>query len=610
MTRAPSPASSVRSGCFRSMPGGLRARWTMRAPADTPSWPGLEPLPARVLAARGLTRLEDARAFLKPSLGDLHDPSLLPGVDAAAERVLRALRDGEPLAIYGDYDADGVTATAVLFHTLRALASDSDVRTFVPHRIDDGYGLNSAALEQLAAEGARVVVSVDCGITAVREAARARELGLSLLITDHHALPPAGSPLPDAEVLVHPRLPGSVYPFADLSGVGVAFKLAWRLATLHHGQTRASPELREILLGLLPIVAIGTVADVVPLHGENRALVSAGLARMGECIAGGLGALIDAARLDDRRIDAHRIAFVLAPRLNACGRLGHARDAVRLLTTATPPQAAEIAAMLCTLNEERRDVERRITEQAEQQAIERGMTGEDRRAIVLASPQWHPGVVGIAASRLVERFHRPTILLCEEQGMLAGSARSVPGYDLAAALHRCSAHLSSHGGHAMAAGLRLEANRLDAFAEALIDDANTRLRREDLAAVVSVDCEAQARELSVRASRQLEAMAPFGAGNARACVLLRGLRIAQPPRPLGKQGRHIALTLESASRAEGIARSLRVVGWDWAEHAEGLRRGQVIDCVVEPKVSEFAGVERAEPVLIDVAPWPADSAEV
>ncbi len=569
----------------------------MRPPADAPEHPGLEPLAARVLAARGLTRIDDARHFLRPSLGDLHDPSLLPGVDRAATILLDALRSGRRVAIYGDYDADGVTATCVLYHVLRALDSDSDLVTFIPHRIDDGYGLNAGALEQLASEGVQVVVSVDCGITAVGEAARARELGLTLIITDHHTPPPQGSPLPDAEVLVHPRVPGSMYPFGELSGVGVAFKLAWRLATLASGGAKASGPVRDLLVRLLPLVAIGTVADVVPLVGENRVLVAHGLRRMRDSGFDGLDALIAAARLDADDIDARRIAFSLAPRLNACGRLGHARDAVRMLTTAPADDAATIAGELCALNDERRAIEKRITERAMQLAEEAGMTGDDRRAIVLASQEWHPGVVGIAASRLVERFCRPTLLLCAdaETGEIAGSARSIEGYDLAAALHRCSAHLRSHGGHAMAAGLRLDASSLDAFTEALVGDANARLGEDDLIPAITVDAEAAMSELTPRAARQLTSLEPFGAGNPTPRVRLTGVQLAEQPRALGKTGRHAAL------RVEGGGRSLRVVAWNWASEVLDLRRGQRVTMVVEPELSEWNGRVSVEPRLVDFA---------
>ncbi|MBZ0171517.1 MAG: DHH family phosphoesterase, partial [Phycisphaerales bacterium] len=364
----------------------------------------------KVLAVRGVT---DARAFLDPSLLHLHEPGLLPGIDRACERLLAAARAGEPIVVYGDYDVDGMTATAILYRVLRALEPGADVSTYVPHRLEEGYGLNSAAMLELSGRGARVVVSVDCGITAHEPARVAREVGLDLIITDHHNPPDGGETVPEAYAIVHPRLPfaGAAYPFGELCGAGVAYKIAWRMATMHEGSERVAGPVRTLLLDLLALAALGTVADVVPLVDENRVITRFGLSRCRTTAITGLVALIEAAGLAGEAIDSESVGFRLGPMLNASGRMGHAAEAVELLTTEDRSRADEIARGLCELNEERKRTQLKIFEQAVEMAEAAGMTGDDRRAIVLAHEDWHPGVVGIVCSRLVERYSRPAVLM-------------------------------------------------------------------------------------------------------------------------------------------------------------------------------------------------------
>jgi single-stranded-DNA-specific exonuclease len=575
----------------------------------------LEPLVARVLGARGLLDATVAARFLEPSLKHLHDPSLLPDVDRAAERLLGALERRERIVIYGDYDVDGITATAILFHMLRAIRPDADVRTYVPHRMDEGYGINSEAIAQLAVEGAGVVVSVDCGITAHEPALEARRRGVDLIITDHHTPPPTEGELPGAYAVVHPRRPDSTYPFGDLCGAGVAYKLAWRLATMHRGAARVGPELQRLLVELLAHAALGVIADIVPLVGENRIMARFGLGRLsllrGDDRADlppssdrallGLRALVRASGLDSDKVDAVDVGFRLAPRLNACGRMGHARDAVELFTTADGARAAELAAQLSRQNNERRAVEKEIFEQAAEQAELLGMTGVSRRAIVLADERWHQGVVGIVCSRLVERYSRPTILLQRREGECHGSGRSVDGFNLHGALLACAPLLERFGGHDMAAGLGLAESRLDEFVEAFMAQANAGIGEDDLSPTVAIDCEATLEELTPDAVAQLERLGPFGRGNPRVRVLVRDGRVAAPPRVLGANGRHLAVNIRPAA-----GRSLlRVVAWGWGERAEHLSAGSPVDLVVEPKLSFYNGGVTVEPELTDVRPHPA-----
>ncbi len=559
----------------------------------------LEPLAARVLAVRGLTDPQASAAFLNPSLMHLHDPALVPGLDRAAERILGALRQGEPIVVYGDYDVDGVSATAILHHTLRALSPQADLRTYVPHRIDEGYGLNAPALEQLAADGAKVVVSVDCGITAIEAAAAAARAGLDLIITDHHNPPTEGDELPAAYALVHPRLPGSVYPFGDLCGAGVAFKLAWRLCTLHCGGGRVRPDLRSLLIELLAFASLGVVADVVPLLGENRVIARFGLARIKHSKLIGLAALVGAAGLSGDQIESEHVGFVLGPRLNACGRMGHARDAVELFTTADETRAAEIARSLCRMNDERRAAEQRVVEHAAELAEAAGMTSGDRRAIVLSHPDWHPGVLGIACSRLVERFHRPTILMQTRHGECHGSGRSIEGFSLHAALARCGGLLTRFGGHDMAAGLQVAEAGLGTFVEAFLRDAGEHLDPDLLNRRLSVDCEALLSEMTPAATRQLDLMAPFGQANPRPRILVRAVHTASAAEPLGAEGKHLALRLRQG-HPRGGAVLLRAVAWNWGHARESFPAGVELDAVLTPKLNEWNGSVRVEPEVVDL----------
>ncbi|GMV71774.1 MAG: single-stranded-DNA-specific exonuclease RecJ [Phycisphaerales bacterium] len=548
------------------------------------------PLVQRVLAARGLTG--DAERFLHPSLTHLHPPSAIPGLDRAAERVLSAIKMREPTIIYGDYDVDGVAATTILYRTIRALEPDAPVRTYVPHRIDEGYGLNEDAIRQLASEGVRVIITVDCGITAVGPASTARSLGIDLIITDHHNL---SDELPEACALVHPRLPGSEYPFGDLCGAGVAYKLAWRLMTMHAGGDRLPQPLRDLLLDLLPVGALAAIADVVPLVGENRVITHAGLRRIRSTPFVGLRALIQASGFADDKVDSERVAFFLAPRLNACGRMGHAREAVELLTTDNPAVAERIADQLTQQNKDRQEVERRITAQAEELAHSRGMTRTDTRAIVLAHRDWHTGVVGIACSRLVERFARPTILLRSEGGECHGSGRSVRGFSLHGALRACESHLDRFGGHDMAAGLHLRESALDAFTAAFIVHANQRIGQDDLVLDLDYDCDAAVEELQTGAVRELERLAPFGPENPHVALRLSGVRVREEPRRMGERGKHLSVMVSGTG-----AKALRLVAWNWGDRADRLRPGMTIDAVVRPKLNTWNGTTNVEAELLDV----------
>ncbi|MEM1071327.1 MAG: single-stranded-DNA-specific exonuclease RecJ [Planctomycetota bacterium] len=550
----------------------------------------------RVLRSRGLNDSETAAEFLDVSLNRLHDPAALPNIDEATGRILAALTKRRPITVYGDYDVDGMTASAILYHTLRTLEPEADVDCYVPHRLDEGYGLHDEALRQLNDAGRGLVISVDCGITATQAAVTARDIGLELIITDHHNCP-ADTDLPDATAIVHPRLTGSAYPFGELCGAGVAYKLAWRLAVAHADRPdgRASPAMRQRLIDLLPFAALGTIADMVPLEGENRILASVGLSRIRHTPFEGLSALIDASGLAGEAVDADAVGFRLAPRLNASGRMGHAREAVELFTTATGDRAREIAESLHRQNLDRQAVERSTVEQASAMAHEAGMTGHDARAIVLAHSEWHPGVVGIVCSRLVERFARPTVLLCQDGGSAKGSGRSIPGFNLHAALEACSSCLRTFGGHDAAAGLSLDAEQIPAFTEAVLAYTRGQLSADDLVRRIRIDTAASIDELTVEAVTQLERLRPFGRGNPRVRLLARDTQLARSPETFGAHGKHLSLWLQHPGTPP-----IRCIAWNRGSERATLSRGQHIDAVLTPKVSSYSG--RVEPVIEDIRP--------
>lgn len=563
--------------------------------------PGLHPLVERILRARGVETAEQARAFLKPSLQHLHAPAILPGCEKAAKRLVQAVEQGQTIIIYGDYDVDGVTATAILYHTLTL--AGANVQTYVPHRLDEGYGLNAEAIASLSASTDKppLIVSVDCGITAVEPARVAREQGVDLIITDHHEFD--SDALPDAYALVHPGLGPVPYPNRELCGAGVAYKLAWQFALAYTGceQGGKLPDAyRELMLDLLAFAALGTVADVMPLVGENRAITAYGLKRISSTRFAGLNALIDASNLRSEKIDAYHIGFVLGPRLNACGRMGHAREAVELLTTAEGERAAELAEQLHHANEDRKSTERSIVEQATQMVIDAGYDRDDTRAIVLAHEDWHPGVVGIVASRLVDRFCRPVVLLCndESSGESKGSARSVEGVSIHDAISACEAHLSKFGGHAMAAGLSLPATNLDAFRAALVKAVNAALDPADMVQHVRIDADIEIGDCTVDLFGLLQSLAPFGRGNPKPRLVAERLTLDRPAQRMGAQGRHLSMHLRQAGR------SIRAVAWGMGERAEQLPAGAVVDVVFQPAINDWQGRRSAELHIIDVRPTP------
>ena len=551
------------------------------------------PLRDRILAVRGITGGDAIRTFCDPRLSSMHDPDLLPGAPEAAVRIAEGLAAGERIVIWGDYDVDGVTASSILVHVIRAIQPDADLHVFTPHRLRDGYGLNAASVGRLADEGTQLIVTVDCGVTAVEEVALARERGMDLIVSDHHEPPDV---LPDA-IIVHPAIPGSAYPFPDLCGAGVAYKLAWRLAVEVCGSRRLPAAVRDVLLDQLPLVALGTIADVVPLVGENRVLAANGLKLMPASRNAGLHALMKAARVDPHDVEASDVGYRIGPRINACGRLDDAARAVHLLTDADAAEADDIASAMTKLNDERRATEQRIVEEAAQAAIDAGMTGDGTRAIVLAGEGWHRGVVGIVCSRLVERFGRPVILLEDgDDEWLRGSARSIDEYSIHAGLAACSSLLERWGGHEMAGGMTLHRDNLEAFRAAIQQHAFDAIPAESLCPLITIDCDARLDELNVASVQHVRALAPFGRSNRTPTIRLKDVEIAATPNRMGGEGRH----LEVKFRAEGHRGVLRAVWWRQGELAGELAAGMRVDVAIEPKIDRYAGRVRVQGTIRDI----------
>jgi len=475
---------------------------------------------AEILVRRGFADLEAARAFLQPD-HLLHSPYLIDGMAAARRRVDRALQRGEAIAVHGDYDADGITAAFLLSEVLRDLGGD--VRAHLPNRFSEGYGVALETVEEMAAAGVRLLVTVDCGITARAEVARARELGLDVVVTDHHE--PEGPP-PDA-IVVTPKLGG--YPFRELAGVGVALKLAHALL---QDEGAARVELPLALRPFTDVVALGTIADLVPLRDENRSLVAMGLGRLRSAPRPGLRALMEVAGVEPAAVGAGSVGFRLAPRLNAAGRLEDAAQALELLGCADRATALPIAVRLDELNRERQAIEQAMVAEATEMVPD-----PPPPALVLSSPDWHEGVVGIVASRVAERFHRPTILLSEGDEIAKGSGRSIAGFDLLAAVEAAAGHLLAFGGHRAACGVRLPVTAIPAFRAEFTAAAASALSADDLVRVRRLDAVVAGDELTLELADEIEQLAPHGFGNARPALLLHGARIEAPR--LTRDRRHL-----------------------------------------------------------------------
>ena len=551
----------------------------------------VSPLLAQVLINRGITDAHAGAVFLRPKLTDLIGPEQMPGVKAAVRRIKRAIRDKERITVYGDYDVDGITGVAILWQILTLL--DGNVDYYIPHRIDEGYGLNEEAVESLAKSGSKLLITVDCGVTAFSSAELAGQLGLEMIITDHHQ---PNHELPKAVAVAHPALDES-YANQDSSGSMVAFKLAWAIANEFTAGRKLEPKLREFMINATSLAAMGTVADIVDLRGENRILTSYGLKSLPECKLCGVQALIESAGLTGQGLDSFRIGFGLAPMLNAAGRMGHARLAVELLINDSLGRSIQIAEYLKEQNDQRRQFERKIFKQVCEMIAEKGLDHPDRKSIVLASENWHTGVIGIVASRIVDKYHRPTIMIntkATNNGAAQGSARSIAGFDMLGAISACSRHLAGFGGHKMAAGITIETEKIEQFAAEFEAYAKENLNQNDVAAKLHIDAAATLGEFRRETVSELEMLGPFGQGNPKPIFATKGVRLSSPPRKVGARGDHLQLAITDNTN------SVRCIGFGMGKLDKKLLDHEFFDIAYQPQLNTYNDSTNVELVLADI----------
>ena len=567
----------------------------------------VSPLLAQILINRGITDTNAGLQFLQPKLTGLISPEKMPGVRTALPAIIRAIKEKQKITVYGDYDVDGITGVAILWHLLTLLGADADY--YIPHRIEEGYGLNTEAVRLLAKNGTKLLITVDCGIGAAESAAIASQLGLGLIITDHHC---PGARLPKAAAIVHPALDPS-YPNPDSSGSMVAFKLAWALANEFSSTKKLDSQLREFMLNATSLAAMGTIADIVDLRGENRILASFGLKSLPASRLPGITALIETAGLTGQGLDSFHIGFRLAPMLNAAGRMGHARLAVELLTTDNQARATEIAEYLKSQNSQRQQIEKKIFTQACEIIEQKGLNKPTQKTIVLADTNWHTGVIGIVASRIVDKFNRPTILInssaCGEQTsgeqsrtsrtsrteekLAQGSARSIPGFDILAAISACSQYLSSFGGHKMAAGVKIEPQKIENFTNDL--EKFARQNTTDFAAAaLHIDADAALSEFNTAIIKELHMLEPFGQGNPQPLFATKAVRLCSPPRKCGANSDHLQLAVTDNIN------SIRCVGFRFAHYEKRLLEHNCFHIAYHPQINTYNGSSSVEFVLTDI----------
>jgi single-stranded-DNA-specific exonuclease len=565
-------------------------RWQRRAAAPDPSQvsslcasAGLDPLPARLLVARGISTADAARRFLTPSLADLHSPFAMSGMQRALERLEAAIAGKEKIFIYGDYDVDGTVAIVILKTAIELAGGVADFH--IPHRIRDGYGMKDSVIEQAARDGVRLVVSVDTGIRAFAAAEAARRAGVDLIVTDHH-LPHPEEGVPAAFAVLNPNQPGCAYPSKSLCGAGVAFKMAQALLE-KIGRERLLPS-------FLKMVALATIADAVPLEGENRVFARLGLEGLRTPANAGLKALMQVAALDGRRpLTTGDVAFRLAPRINAAGRMQIAHDVVELFSTREEARARELATRLDQLNAERQQEERRIVEEAFQR-LEEDRALRESYCLVVDGEGWHRGVIGIVATRVVERYNRPTLVIAREGEEAHGSGRSIHGFHLLDALESCRQLFTRYGGHAYAVGFALPAARVAELRAAVDGHARARLTEDNFVPVLKYDDELALDDVTPALYRSLAPLEPSGVGNPEPVFVARGVHVLQPPQVIKEK--HVKLRVAQPGAGDRIRRAFDALGWRMAEKVAelGLASGDMVDLAFtldENSHPDFGGLQ-------------------
>lgn len=551
----------------------------------------LSPIVARLLVQRGVTSPDEADRFLRPSLAQLHDPMLLPDAEIACERLKRALHRREKILIHGDYDGDGITATALWQRVLQRLGGD--VEAFVPHRHRDGYDMRRWFIEEARAKGVGLIVTTDCGIQRIEEVELAREAGIDVIVTDHH-IPSSCGRLPRAVAVVNPHRGDSRYPFPNLAGVGVAFKLCEALVQY------LGYRVERYRQAYMDLVAIGTVTDVMPLIDENRVLVKYGLDRLQETRKPGLRALLRRALYAGRAPSARDIAFSLGPRLNAASRVDEATTALDLLLTSDPEEAEYLAERLEENNRHCRELTEQVLQEARAQAME--WIAREARCLVLAGEGWPGGVIGLVAGRIMGQYARPCVVITVDPGtgIGRGSARSPHGFDVLQAIDACNDLLIEYGGHELAAGLALEQDRVDAFRERMMRLAAEKLDLEDLVPTLEVAAELTTDSICPELIWQTQTLQPFGSGNHEPLFVSRNVRVLQV-KTVGQDGRHLKLTLQTPDAKPH--ETMDAVWWNRADLASILAPGMTLDLCYRLMLNDYGGQFRVQLLLEDLS-WP------
>ncbi len=480
----------------------------------------IPPIIAKILLNRGINNFDKAKLFFRGTMENLYDPFFLTDMEKAVERIVRAINQKEKILIYGDYDVDGITAVSMLYLLLTQLGAD--VHFYIPHRVQEGYGISTAGIDEAAKQQVNLIISVDCGITALKEVEYARQFNMDIIISDHHE---PGIQLPDAYAILNPKCEYSNYPFQELAGVGVAYKLAQALVTVLKLDD-------HIIKDSVDLVAIGSAADIVPLIDENRIFVKEGLKRLNKTERPGLRALLQVAGLLNKPIGTGQIVFIIAPRINAVGRMGNAERAIELFTTQNLERALEIANIFEIENRQRKNIDEETFRMA-QQIVEENYDLSDSYGLVLDYEGWHPGVIGIVASRVVEKYYRPTIMISIEDQLGKGSARSISGFDIYMALKQCEDLLIGFGGHKYAAGLTIEKNKIEQFRERFNQIANQHLDEDLLSPKLRIEGEIRLGEINARLYKFLRLLAPFGPQNMRPVFLSQKLQVVGTPMVVG-----------------------------------------------------------------------------
>ena len=564
---------------------GLTKRWKAPKASD----PRLD-LVGRILESRGFEGKHARETFLNPTMLELEKPSELPGAVEAAQLLVDAVRAKKKILIFGDYDADGITASAVLFHMIAAASGREGPVVYIPDRFDEGYGIRPEAIEKFAKQGIDLVITVDCGITAVEAAHKATELGLSLIITDHHTFRKDGE-FPTCAAIVHPALKGE--PKTLYAGVGVAYQVAWAFAEIWSDSATVNEKFRDVLLNMLPITAIGTIADMVPLKKSNRIIAKWGLQMLPTIDHVGLQSIMKEIKTPKSALDAAHVSFGIAPLINAAGRMSHAAIALDLLTHLDGKLADGAAAELAELNKRRQKTQRDIQAEALQMIEENNLDDPSNRCLVLHQEKWARGVVGICAGQLVNQLSRPVIMLASDGDNYVGSARSIPGYSILEGLHECESLLLTYGGHAAAAGLTLHRDKFEEFVHAITAHANEAISEDHLVPSVKIDSIADLSEITIEAACSIAKIGPFGIGNPTPRVQINGAKIVDC-NAMGQNGGHLSIRLSQSGS------SIRCVWWNQGEMVDRLPRGGLINLVATVTINEYRGHRSSQLKIEDI----------